>query len=102
MSNQPAATQAELSRLHARSQHLELQAIEAAVHLRATRRELQKLEARAQSGQLTIAERTQLTILLEREARLRGQAADVAQESRAVQFQIRTREVQRTGEVLRS
>lgn len=101
MNDQPA-TQAELSRLHARSQHLELQAIEAAVHLRATRRTLQALEARAQSEQLTIDERAQLKGLLEREARLRNQAADVAQEQRVLQFQIRTREVQRTGEVLRS
>lgn len=101
MSDQPA-TQAELSQLHARSQHLELVAIEAAVHLRATQRELQKLEAQARSEQISIAERTQLTELLEREARLRGRQADVAQERRAVQFQIRTREVQRTGEVFRS
>lgn len=93
---------AELGQLHARAEYLELLAIEAAVHLRATQRDSPELDERARTELLSIADRLRLTELLEREARLRGLAADLAQEQREVARGIRTGTVQRFGEVLKS
>lgn len=60
----------DLGRLHARADHLELLAIEAAVHLRATRRDLRELERLAQAEALSAVDRSRLRELLDREAGL--------------------------------
>jgi hypothetical protein len=92
----------ELESLHARADHLELLAIEAAVHLRVTRRDLIELESRAQAESLSAVDRSRIRELLSREAELRSLAADVAQEARDVEADIRTGTVLRFGEVLKS
>ncbi|MDA0591692.1 MAG: hypothetical protein O2820_22610 [Planctomycetota bacterium] len=92
----------ELGWLHARADHLELLAIEAAVHLRVTRRDLRELESLVQAEALSAVDRTRLRELLDREATLRNLAADVAQEMREVKADIRTGTVLRHGEVLKS
>ncbi|MFT5322195.1 MAG: hypothetical protein ACI8P0_000030 [Planctomycetaceae bacterium] len=66
----------ELSALHARQRHLELRAIEAAVHLRVTRRDVTELEDRAKTNLLSAVDSARLDEWLEREMSLRRPARE--------------------------
>lgn len=92
----------ELALLHARAGHLELVAIEAAVHLRATQRDLRELESRARTESLSAVDRSRLRELIAREAELRSRAADVAQETHELEADLQTGTVRQYGEALKS
>lgn len=80
-------SESELSALHARQRHLELRAIEVAVHLRVTRRDVTEIEDRAKTRLLSAVDTARLDELLEREVSLRRLAVEVAQELRDVSLE---------------
>ncbi|MFT4555166.1 MAG: hypothetical protein ACI92S_000496 [Planctomycetaceae bacterium] len=88
--------------MHARQRHLELRAIEAAVHLRVTRRDVTKLEDRAKTNLLSAVDSARLDELLEREMSLRRLVVEVAQELREVSLDVQVRTVRQVNAELQT